>query len=60
VLAEIQHVRLERAKRLLLETTHPISTVASMTGFGSVAYFIQFFQDRVGTTPRRFRIQLTT
>jgi LacI family transcriptional regulator len=60
VLEEIQLVRLERAKRLLIETTHPISKVAELTGFGSVAYFIQFFQDRVGTTPRRFRIQLTT
>jgi LacI family transcriptional regulator len=60
VLEEIQLVRLERAKRLLLESTHPISIVAEMSGFGSAAYFIQFFQDRVGTTPRRFRIQMTT
>jgi LacI family transcriptional regulator len=60
VLEEIQLVRLERAKRLLLETTHPISAVAEMSGFGSVAYFIQFFQERVGTTPRRFRVQMTT
>jgi LacI family transcriptional regulator len=60
ILEEIQLVRLERAKRLLLETTHPISLVAQMAGFGSCAYFIQFFQQRVGTTPRRFRIQLST
>ena len=25
-----------------------------------VAYFIQFSQERVGTTPRRFRIQVST
>lgn len=60
VLEEIQLVRLEYAKRLLLETSHPISTVADMTGFGSSAYFSQFFQKRVGVTPRKFRIQLTT
>jgi LacI family transcriptional regulator len=60
VLEEIQFVRLQFAKRLLLETTHPISTVAEMSGFGSVGYFIQFFQERVGTTPRRFRIQMST
>jgi len=59
VLEEIQLVRLERAKRLLIETAHPISTVAEMSGFGSVAYFIQFFHERVGTTPRRYRIKWT-
>jgi len=60
ILEEIQLVRLDRAKRLLLETTYPVSTVAELSGFGSTGYFIQFFQKRVGTTPRRFRIDLTT
>jgi LacI family transcriptional regulator len=60
ILEEIQLVRLERAKRLLLETTYPISRVAEMSGFGSTGYFIQFFQSRVGETPRKFRIKLTT
>lgn len=60
VLQEIQHVRLEQAKRLLLESTHPISVVAEMSGFGSCSYFNHFFHERVGMTPRRFRIQLTT
>jgi LacI family transcriptional regulator len=60
VLQEIQLVRLEQAKRLLLETTHPISLVAEMSGFGSCSYFNHFFHERVGVTPRKFRIQLTT
>jgi len=60
ILEEIQLVRLERAKRMLLETTYPISRVAEMSGFGSTGYFIQFFQSRVGETPRKFRIKLTT
>ena len=60
VLQEIQMVRLEQAKRLLLETTHPISMVADMSGFGSCSYFNHFFHERVGMTPRKFRIQLTT
>lgn len=59
LLEEIQLARLERAKRLLLETGHPISLVGKMVGFRSAAYFIKFFQDRVGTTPRRFRSQLS-
>lgn len=60
ILEEIQLTRLERAKRLLLETTHPISKVAEIAGFGSAGYFIQFFQKQVGKTPRRYRVELTT
>jgi LacI family transcriptional regulator len=58
ILEEIQLVRLERAKRLLLETTYPISKVAEISGFGSTGYFIQFFQKRVGKTPRKYRVDL--
>lgn len=60
ILEEIQLTRLERAKQLLLETTHPISKVAELAGFGSAGYFIQFFQRQVGKTPRKFRVELTT
>ena len=60
ILEEIQLTRLERAKRLLLETTHPISKVAEIAGFGSAGYFIQFFQQQVGKTPRKYRVELTT
>jgi LacI family transcriptional regulator len=59
ILDEIQQARLDHAKRLLLETAHPIATVAEMSGFGSVAYFCQFFHERTGMTPRRFRIRWT-
>jgi LacI family transcriptional regulator len=58
ILEEIQLVRLERAKRLLLETTYPISKVAEVSGFGSTGYFIQFFQKRIGKTPRKYRVEL--
>ena len=60
ILEEIQLVRLERSKRMLLETTYPVSRIAELSGFGSTGYFIQFFQSRVGETPRRYRIKLTT
>jgi LacI family transcriptional regulator len=60
ILEEIQLVRLERAKRLLLDTAYPISKVAEIAGFGSTGYFIQFFQARVGKTPRKFRTDLRT
>jgi LacI family transcriptional regulator len=60
VLEEIQLARLENAKRLLMETTYPISKIAELSGFGSCAYFIQFFKQRVGMPPRKYRIRLTT
>jgi LacI family transcriptional regulator len=59
LLDEIQQVRLDYAKRLLLETAHPVSAVAEMAGFGTVAYFCNFFHERTGMTPRRFRIRWT-
>lgn len=60
ILEEIQITRLERAKRLLLETTYPVSKVAELSGFGTTGYFIQFFQNRVGKTPRKYRTELST
>jgi LacI family transcriptional regulator len=60
ILDEIQLVRLDRAKRLLVETSYPISKVAEIAGFGSAGYFIQFFQKQVGKTPRKYRVDLST
>jgi LacI family transcriptional regulator len=60
ILDEIQLARLERAKRLLLETKYPVSKIAQLAGFGSTGYFVQFFHHRVGKTPRKFRVELTT
>ena len=45
ILEDIQLVRLERAKRLLVETQYPISKIARLTGFGTTGYFIQFFHE---------------
>lgn len=59
ILEEMQLVRLERAKRLLVETTFPVSKVAELAGFGSAGYFIQFFQKQLGKTPRKYRIDLS-
>ena len=58
ILEEIQLVRLERAKRLLVETTNPVSKVALLAGFSSAGYFIHFFQKRVGKTPLKYRMEL--
>jgi LacI family transcriptional regulator len=54
---EIQLVRLDRAKRLLLETDHTLSEVAQRAGFGTLNYFHRFFQQRMGRSPKDFRGQ---
>ncbi|MEQ8847303.1 XylR family transcriptional regulator [Botrimarina sp.] len=59
ILEEIQLARLDHSKRLLLDSSYPISRVARLAGFGSVGYFIQFFQRRVGKTPGKYRADLS-
>ncbi|NQU21788.1 MAG: substrate-binding domain-containing protein [Candidatus Nealsonbacteria bacterium] len=53
--AEIQRVRLERAKRLLLETELPIPKIAEVSGFATASYFAQAFRQEFDTTPARYR-----
>lgn len=52
---EIQRVRLDRARRLLLESELPIPKVAESAGFGSASYLGQVFHREMGMTPARFR-----
>lgn len=54
---ELQRVRLERAKRLLLETDLPILSVAEVAGFASPSYLGQVFRQIFGVTPARYRRQ---
>jgi LacI family transcriptional regulator len=58
--AEIERVRLERAKRLLLESDLPMSTVAEAAGFNTASYFVQVFRQGVGMTPARYRTKIRT
>jgi LacI family transcriptional regulator len=55
ILDEIQRARLEHAKELLLETSHPVSRIAMLAGFRTPDYFVRFFERRVGVTPVDFR-----
>ena len=54
---ELQRVRLDRAKRLLLETDLPIPRVAEASGFASPSYLAQVFRQQYGDTPARYRRQ---
>ena len=57
--AEIQRVRIERAKRLLNGTNLPVAAVAAECGFGSPARFSTAFRRTVGTQPVAYRMQIT-
>ncbi len=56
ILSEITHCRLERAKRLLLETDLPSHRVAAEAGFGSIKTFNRVFRHTAGIPPKRFRL----
>ncbi len=55
VLRYIEVLRLELAKRLLLETDTEISRIAAQCGFGDVCYFSHRFHRHVGMAPSAFR-----
>jgi LacI family transcriptional regulator len=55
--AEIRRVRLEEAKRLLVETDRSIADISRSTGFGHQDLFSRVFRRSVGITPSQFRRQ---
>src|SRR5262249_16929751 len=48
-------LRMERAKRLLLETSLPVTTICYEVGYGSLRTFTRPFTDVVGVNPSWFR-----
>lgn len=55
--AEIRRVRLEEAKRLLIESDRSIADIARATGFGQQDLFSRTFRRSVGLAPSEFRRQ---
>jgi AraC family transcriptional regulator len=51
----LANLRLERARKLLLDTTLPISEIAAMVGYQSQSHFTRVFRSVTGVTPRAFR-----
>lgn len=49
------NIRLQHARKLLLETSMPISLIASNCGLGDSKNFIYHFKRRFGITPLQFR-----
>lgn len=55
----IRLCRIEKAKKLLLDTDMPITQIAETVGIYDTNYFIRAFKKHTGTTPLRFRNQKT-
>jgi len=55
ILEEIRRVRLEEAKRLLVEGNTTIDAIAFRAGYASSAAFATFFRAETGTTPTKWR-----
>ena len=49
------HLRIARAKQLLIDTSIPSYKIGIMVGINNEANFIQIFKDRVGKTPKEYR-----
>jgi len=58
--AEIEQVRMERAKALLAETSLAVTQVCFQAGFQKAAYFSSAFRRVVGMTPSAYRRQFAT
>lgn len=52
---ELQRLRLERVKHLLLQTAWPLKRIARTSGFTYVEHLHLIFRRATGTTPSRFR-----
>jgi LacI family transcriptional regulator len=55
--AEIERVRMSRAKLLLMETRYKLSKIAALTGYGTASHFATAFKRNTGLTPGEFRKQ---
>ncbi|TQV84370.1 AraC family transcriptional regulator [Aliikangiella coralliicola] len=51
----INEIRLENARRILVETTLPISVIANDVGFSDHSYFSRQFSKQFGALPSAFR-----
>jgi len=53
--AYLANLRIERARRMLIETTLPIIEIAATVGYQSQSHFTKVFKSVTGVTPRAYR-----
>lgn len=51
----MQQVRVEQAKRLLVQTDLPVQAVGEKVGFPNANYFFKLFKKMTGRTPNDYR-----
>jgi len=54
---EIVKARMDRARRLLVETDFALSSIAIKVGYATTDYFVQAFRREVGLTPHQYRLK---
>ena len=52
---ELIHIRIEKARRLLLETPFTIQEIATQAGFYDLNNFMRIFKKKTGLTPGQYR-----
>lgn len=58
IVTEIQRARVERARRLLLESDLSVERIAAASGFSGSGYLIRIFKRETGLAPGAFRERL--
>ena len=53
----LQECRLAAARRLLVATDEPVTSICLAVGFESLGSFSWLFRKRFGLSPRQFRLQ---
>lgn len=53
----VTHVRLERAARMLINSSLPVKLVASRCGFASRSHFSHVFKQHSGVAPNEYRVR---
>ncbi len=56
MLEYITHLRISRAKRMLITTSTNVSEVAKMCGFSDPSYFARLFHKKTGCSPHDYRL----
>ena len=54
-LSHLTNIRMERAKKLLLTTSLPITEVSEQSGYGDYRVFTKVFKKSEGITPSQYR-----
>ena len=59
IIEYLTHVRIQKAKRLLISTSKSVKEIAEICGYSDQNYFSKVFLKRCGMTPTAFRKQKT-